>query len=60
MLAAAHFLANKPEGWNAVYLIVALTMLEIAVVVAGMQKRLYDALMAQALAFLVLALLRPA
>jgi len=58
-MVAASYLANKPEGWPAVYLIVAVTVFALALTLATWQRDPWKVLIAIGLGALVLALLRP-
>jgi hypothetical protein len=57
MRQLAAYLANRPTGAPAVYLVLAVAMMAVALTWAGWTRDLYRALMAAGLGFLALALL---
>ena len=59
LILAAQYLANKPAGWPAVELIVAVTLFTIAATWAAWTRDPWRALISVALGALALALLSP-
>lgn len=57
MLAAASYLANKPDGGVLICLIIAIVCCVIAAVLAGMERVFWATLISAGLAFIVLAFL---